>query len=86
MKWTIKLVVEVFPGSSVEREVGSIERTEEVSPATMGLTIGGGQRPERNFEVVVGKALDRDGSLPAETEVSKAGERPLWRVFCCCLW
>ena len=44
MKWTIKLVVEVVPGSCpVEHEVGSIERTEEVSPATVGLTIAEGK-------------------------------------------
>jgi hypothetical protein len=43
MKWTIKLVVEVIPGSPVEHEVGSIERAEEVSPATVGLTIAEGK-------------------------------------------
>lgn len=43
MKWTIKLVVEVVPGSPVEYDVGSIERTEEVSPATVGLTIAEGK-------------------------------------------
>jgi uncharacterized C2H2 Zn-finger protein len=43
MKWTIKLVVEVVPGSPVEHEVGSINRTEEVSPATVGLTIAEGK-------------------------------------------
>ena len=43
MKWTIKLVVEVFPGSPVEHEVSSIERTEEVSPATVGPTIADGK-------------------------------------------
>src|ERR1035437_706194 len=39
MKWTIKLGVEVVRGSPVEHEVGMIERTEEISPATTGLTI-----------------------------------------------
>jgi hypothetical protein len=43
MKWIIKLVVEVVPGSPVEHEVGSIDRTEEVSPATVGLTIAEGK-------------------------------------------
>ena len=86
MKWTIKLVFEVVPGSLLEHEVGTIERREEISPATVGLTIaegkallaslqkqivvgfdGGGyvrnrhQRPERNFEIVAGKEMDRDG-------------------------
>jgi hypothetical protein len=43
MKWTIKPVIEVVPGSLVEHEVGSIERTEEVSSATVGLTIAEGR-------------------------------------------
>jgi len=43
MKWTIKLVVEVVPGNPVEHEVGMIERTEEISPATVGLTITEGK-------------------------------------------
>jgi hypothetical protein len=43
MKWTIKLLVEVVPGGPVEYEVGSIERTKEVSPATVGLTIAEGK-------------------------------------------
>jgi hypothetical protein len=43
MRWTIKLVVEVVPGSPVEHEVGMIERTEEISPATVGLTIAEGK-------------------------------------------
>src|ERR1700722_17693152 len=43
MKWTIKLVVEVDPGNVVEREVGMIERSEELSPATVGLTITEGK-------------------------------------------
>jgi len=43
MKWTIKLVVEVVPGNVVEREVGTIERSEELSPATVGLTITEGK-------------------------------------------
>ena len=43
MKWTIKLLVEVVPGGPVEYEVGTIERTKEVSPATVGLTIAEGK-------------------------------------------
>jgi hypothetical protein len=43
MKWTIKLVVEGVPGSPVEHEVGTIERTEEISPAPVGLTITEGK-------------------------------------------
>jgi hypothetical protein len=32
--WTIKLVFEAVPGSSVERKLGTIERAEKISPAT----------------------------------------------------
>ena len=39
MKWTIKLVFEAVPGSPVEYELGSMERAEEISPATVELTI-----------------------------------------------
>src|ERR1017187_6631466 len=39
MKWTIKLVVEVVAGFPVEHELGTIVRAEEISPATVGLTI-----------------------------------------------
>jgi hypothetical protein len=42
-KWTIKLVFEAVPGSSVEHELGIIERAEEISPATVGLTIAEGK-------------------------------------------
>ena len=49
MKWTIKLVVEVVPGSPVEHEVGSIERAEEVSPATVGtIAEGNAKRADAN--------------------------------------
>ena len=43
MKWTIKLVFEAVPGSPVEHEVGMIERAEEISPASVGLTIAEGK-------------------------------------------
>lgn len=43
MKWTIKLVFEAVPGSAVEHEVGVIERAEELSPASVGLTIAEGK-------------------------------------------
>jgi hypothetical protein len=43
MKWTIKLVFEAIPGSPVEHEVGVIEWGEEISPASVGLTIAEGK-------------------------------------------
>ncbi|HVC90447.1 MAG TPA: hypothetical protein VND66_07490 [Acidobacteriaceae bacterium] len=39
----MKLVVEVSRGSLIEHEVGTIERTEEIPPATVGLTITDGK-------------------------------------------
>jgi hypothetical protein len=43
MKWTIKLVFEAIPGCPVEHELGIIERSEEISPATAGLTLAEGK-------------------------------------------
>jgi hypothetical protein len=43
MRWTIKLIFEATPGSPVEHEVGLIERAEEISPASVGLTIAEGK-------------------------------------------
>ena len=43
MRWTFKLVFEAVPGSPVEHEVGMIERAEEISPASVGLTIAEGK-------------------------------------------
>jgi hypothetical protein len=43
MRWTIKLVFEAIPGSPVEHEVGMIERAEQISPASVGLTIAEGK-------------------------------------------
>ena len=39
----MKLVVEVVPGESVEHEISTIERSNEISPATVGLTIDEGK-------------------------------------------
>ena len=39
MKWTLKMVAEEVPGQPIEHEVATIERIEEFSPATVGLTI-----------------------------------------------
>jgi len=43
MKWTIKLLFEAALGSSVEHELGTIERAEMISPATVGLTLAEGK-------------------------------------------
>ena len=43
MKWAIKLVFEAIPGCPIEHELGIIEREEEISPATVGLTLAEGK-------------------------------------------
>ena len=43
MKWTFKLIFEAVPGSLVEHGVGMIERAEQISPASVGLTIAEGK-------------------------------------------
>lgn len=39
----MKLVVEIVLGEAIEHEVATIERTDEISPATVGLTIDEGK-------------------------------------------
>lgn len=43
MKWTVKLVAEVVSGKPVEHEIATIEGTEEIFPASVGLTIADGK-------------------------------------------
>jgi hypothetical protein len=50
MKWTIKLVFETAPGNPVEHQLGIIERAEEISPATLGLTIAEGKALLSNLQ------------------------------------
>jgi len=50
MKWTTKLISETVPGSPVEHEVGMIERAEEISPASLGLTIAEGKALLANLQ------------------------------------
>jgi hypothetical protein len=68
MKWTIKLVFEAVPGSPVEHELGIIERAEEISPATAGLTIAEGKillanLQERSKRLVFPSGMRPDLSL-----------------------
>ena len=39
----MKLVAEVVPGKPIEHEIAMIERPDEISPASVGLTIAEGQ-------------------------------------------
>ena len=43
MKWTMKLVAEVVPSKPIEHEIAMIERPDEISPASVGLTIAEGK-------------------------------------------
>ena len=43
MKWTVKLVAEVGQGEALEREIATIEREDQVSAASIGLTIAEGK-------------------------------------------
>src|SRR5450631_2575110 len=43
MKWTLKLVAEVDAGKPTECEVATIERSEDFSPALVGMTISEGK-------------------------------------------
>src|SRR5258707_9478839 len=43
MKWTVKLVAELGQGKALEREIATIEREDQVSPASIGLTIAEGK-------------------------------------------
>jgi hypothetical protein len=50
MKWTINLVAEVVAGKPIEHEIAMIERPDEVSPATVGLTIAEGKTILENLQ------------------------------------
>ena len=43
MKWTVKLVAEAGQGEVLEREIATLEREDQVSPASIGLTITEGK-------------------------------------------
>jgi hypothetical protein len=43
MKWMVKLVAEVERGEALERQIATIEREDQVSPASIGLTIAEGK-------------------------------------------
>jgi len=50
MKWTVKLVAELQPGTPVEQEVITVEREDLISPATVGLTIAEGKAIMENLQ------------------------------------
>ena len=50
MKWTMKLVAEVVPGKPIEHEIATIERADEISQASAGLTIAEGKTILENLQ------------------------------------
>jgi len=88
MKWTIKLVFEAVPGSPVEHELGIIERAEEISPATVGLTIAEGKillasLQERIVTAQVQQHVASIQALPSMRQcVSHEGSLPVHSAFC----
>jgi hypothetical protein len=43
MKWTVKLIAEVVERKQIEHAIATVERTDGISPATVGLTIAEGK-------------------------------------------
>ena len=63
MKWTVKLVAEVQPGTLVEQEVITVEREDLISPATVGLTIAEGKAIMENLQQqIVAAQVQRHGA------------------------
>jgi len=63
MKWTVKLVAEVQPGTLVEQEVITVEREDLISPATVGLTIAEGKSIMENLQQqIVAAQVQRHGA------------------------
>ena len=63
MKWTVKLVAEVQPGTLVEQEVITVERVDLISPATVSLTIAEGKASMENLQQqIVAAQVQRHGA------------------------
>jgi len=63
MKWTVKLVAELQPGTLVEQEVITVEREDRLSPATVGLTIAEGKAIMENLQQqIVAAQVQRHGA------------------------
>jgi hypothetical protein len=43
MRWTVMLVAEVEPGQRVEHEIAAVDRDEQITPATLGLSVAEGK-------------------------------------------
>jgi hypothetical protein len=66
MKWTIQLAFEDIPGCPAEHELGIIDRKEEISLATVGLTLAGNKAPVEELYLRL-----QDDALQRETGVAK---------------
>lgn len=63
MKWTLKLVAEVDAGNPTEYEVATIERSEDFSPALVGMTISEGKAVLASLqEQIVTSQIEHHGS------------------------
>jgi uncharacterized C2H2 Zn-finger protein len=63
MKWTVKLVAKVQPGTLVEQEVITVEREDLIAPATVGLTIAEGKAIMENLQQqIVAAQVQRHGA------------------------
>ena len=74
MKWTVKLVAEVQPGTLVEQEVITVEREDLISPATVGLTIAEGKAIMENLQqqIVVAQVQHHGASIKSCSRCGKA--------------
>jgi len=74
MKWTVKLVAEVQPGTLVEQEVITVEREDLISPATVGLTIAEGKAIMENLQqqIVAAQVQHHGASIKSCSRCGKA--------------
>ena len=67
MKWTVKLVAEVVDGKQIEHEIATIERSDGISPATVGLTIAEGKEILETLQkqIVTAQVQHHGASIPS---------------------
>jgi hypothetical protein len=74
MKWTVKLVAEVGQGEALEREIATIEREDQVSPASIGLTIAEGKSIMEGLqrELVTGQMEQHEAAIQSCQQCGRA--------------
>ena len=69
MRWTVKLVAEIEPGRVTEQDVASFERSDRITPATLGLSIAEGKAVLATIQAhVVKDHITRHGQATAPCE------------------